>query len=61
MQEKNSPIFYVEIVKHEDLRIEILLNFSNPDDVSVGLVRDEVIVQILQPQLFKSKETLKTL
>ena len=53
--------YYLEIQDWTESSISILMNFTTPLLVSQGVERDEVYMSIVNPYLFISKETGKTI
>ena len=55
------PFFRIQTVNHTEERIFLKFNFTEPEIISRGIFKDEIICEVLQPEVFKSKETLKSL
>ena len=52
--------FFPKLTFHGAKDISIDLNFENPESVSIG-GRANLIVEILEPQIFKNAETFESL
>ena len=53
--------FSVTLVSYESDKIHLKFKFENPLSVSIGREPDVLVIEFVEPQLFTSKETGKTL
>ena len=61
LEEKTPEEFTAYVVNHTTTHMAIQLNFSNPDPISRGDLKDRIIIKIRRPSVFMSAITLKTL
>ena len=59
--EEEELLFYLELLDWQPTHLDILVNFTDPLLISKGLVRDQIVVTIKNPEYFVSNVTGKQL
>ena len=56
LKELSENEFGLEIENHESQEINLKMHFIDADSISTSFEKDELIVRVLQPEVFKSQD-----